>query len=177
MLVVSPLVTRPRITLNLCLLVWIGSQCGLIEGAARCWQQVKKPSEGGDNPRGYCKVLNVCCPISNVYVLRFSIFYWCVCWRLGNANLESVLANLECLCSVTESDGKVGSSSNGKTLSTYRRFIRNTWPLRNVVNICDACDQCKSLACKHEVNHLTTKVPLPKLQMLDTRTLCVIVGL
>ena len=101
--------------------------------------------------------------------------YWCVCWRLGNANLESVLGNLECLCSVTESDGKVGSSQNGKTLSTYRRFIRNTWPSRNVVNICDACDQCKSLACKHQVNHLTAKVPQPKLQMFDNRTLCVII--
>ena len=101
---------------------------------------------------------------------------WCAHSRLSNANLELALPNLECLCPVTESDGKAGSGLNGKTLSTYRRFIRNTWPLRNVVNICDVCDQCKSLPCKHELNYLTAetylKSPLPKVQMLQVTHPC-----
>ena len=101
---------------------------------------------------------------------------WCAHSRLSNANLELALPNLECLCPVTESDGKAGSGLNGKTLSTYRRFIRNTWPLRNVVNICDVCDQCKSLLCKHELNYLTAetylKSPLPKVQMLQLTHPC-----
>ena len=68
----------------------------------------------------------------------------------------------------------VCSSLNGKTLSTYRRFIRHTWPLRNVVNISVVCDQCKYLLCKHRVNYLSVKAclksPFPKVQILQLKT-------
>ena len=57
------------------------------------------------------------------------------------------------LCPVTECDGAVGEVGRWGTEKHRQliRFIHNTWPAGNVVNIVDVCDQCKTICWKNMI--------------------------